>query len=140
MYLLDTNIISEMRMIPKNKANLGVELWFKHVCLDDLFISSIVLLELKQGILKAYHQGDEVKANALNQWFEQKILPTFAQRILPITDEIALKCAELHIPNERDRHDALIGATALVHDLTLVTRNTKDFNGIEGLRLLNPFH
>lgn len=75
----------------------------------------------------------------LEKWIEQQVLPNFADRILPVSNQVGWVCAELHIPNPRPPFDSLIAATALVHDLTLVTRNDRDFVGIAGLRLFNPF-
>ena len=139
MYLLDTNIISEIRKIPLNKANPKVELWVASKNPKDWFLSSIVLLELKQGACLARHNEDFVKANMLDRWINEAVIPIFAERILPVTDEIALLCSSLHVPNPRDKHDALIAATALAHGLTLVTDNVKDFRGIDELRIINPF-
>lgn len=107
MYLLDTNVISEIRKIGQGKANTNVELWALEKFSGDLCLSSIVLLELRQGALKARHKGDIGKANILDKWIEHYIIPHFAGRILPVTDDIALVCANLHIPNPRDKHDAL---------------------------------
>ncbi|OBX82970.1 type II toxin-antitoxin system VapC family toxin [Moraxella nonliquefaciens] len=139
MYLLDTNIISEIRKIPLGKANASVEHWTMTKAPEDWFLSSIVLLELRQGALRSRHNGDITKANTLDKWIDEYVIKEFAGRILPVTEEVALACSPLHVPNQRDKHDALIGATALVHDLILVTDNTKHFKDIDNLRILNPF-
>lgn len=139
MFLLDTNVISEIRKIQKGKAHKNVENWFYSTLLDNMFLNDIVVLEIKQGALLARYNNDIAQANALDIWVDIQLPKQFAGRILPITREICLKCAELHIPNQRDRHDALIASTALVHNLTVVSRNNKDFVGIDGLKLFNPF-
>lgn len=139
MYLLDTNIISEIRKINQNKANIGVESWFLSRHSNDLFLNSIVLSELKEGELKARHKNDLQKANAIKQWIDTYVLTEFKNRILPITPDIGLICANLHIPNPREQHDALIAATALAHHFILVTHNQKHFKDIDGLRILDPF-
>lgn len=139
MFLLDTNVISEIRKIQKGKANKGVEKWFFATPLDQLFLNDIVLLEVKQGALLSKLKNDPTQSKALNAWVDSELPKQFKGRILPISQEICLKCAELHIPNQRDRHDALIAATALIHNFTVVTRNLKDFDGIDGLQILNPF-
>lgn len=139
MYLLDTNVVSEMRKIPLGKANVGVERWAFSKAPEDWFLSSVVLLELKQGALLAQHNGDLVKAKTLNKWIDEYIVKEFAGRVLPVTEAIALACAPLHVPNRRDKHDALIGATALVHGLILVTDNVKHFSDVDALQICNPF-
>lgn len=139
MYLLDTNIISEIRKINQNKANIGVESWFLSRYVGDLFLNSIVLSELKEGELKSRHKNDFNKANAIENWINNYILREFKDRILPITPEIGLICASLHILNPREQHDALIAATALAHNFILVTHNQKHFSNIDGLRMIDPF-
>lgn len=138
MYLLDTNIVSEIRKISNGKVNKGVADWFKVAEADSQFISIITLFELQKGVLLAAHNNDLAKANALQAWL--KVLRfNFTDRILPVNTKTALLCAALHVPNPRPPFDSLIAATALAHDLILVTRNTKDFQNIDGLRILNPF-
>lgn len=139
MFLLDTNVISEIRKIHKGTANKNVENWFIRQDRETLFLNDIVLLEIKQGELLLRHKNDFVQADNIHEWLTVKIPKLFETRILPITQEICLTCAKLHVPNQRDRHDALIASTALVHDLTVVSRNNKDFVGIDGLKLFNPF-
>lgn len=138
MFLLDTNVISEMRKIHNGKANPNLERWVFKTHPKNFFLNDIILLELKQGALLERHKGNFEHANALETWIDNQI-NVFGERILPITQEICLTCAKLHVPNQRDRHDALIASTALVHDLTVVSRNNKDFVGIDGLKLFNPF-
>ena len=89
------------------------------------------------GILQK-ERKDTIQGDILRYWFENKVIPAFAGRILPVDTKVALACARLHIPDPRSERDALIAATALVNGLTVVTRNTKDFEQI-GVTLINPF-
>lgn len=137
MYLLDTNVISEIRKIHHNKADSGVTKWFYGCQFSDLFLNDIILLEMQKGYLLK-NRKDAQQGQILKLWIEY-VTNNFAGRILPISQEICLKCAELHIPNPRPQFDSLIASTALVHNLILVTDNTKDFQGIDGLKIHNPF-
>lgn len=139
MYLLDTNVMSEIRKIKNGKANQGVADWFFATPLDKVFLNDIVLLELKLGALLVGLKNDPIQTHALNFWVDIELPKQFGERILPITRQICLIASTLHIPNPRDRHDALIGATALAHNLILVSRNQKDFKNIDGLKFFNPF-
>lgn len=138
MYLLDTNALSELRKIPKGKANPNFVKWVTSVDSRLFFINTIVLMEQRKWALSKRHKKDEAQAVILEAWVDN-ILRTFDGRILPITNDIGLKCAELHVPNPRPAFDSLIASTALVHDLILVTDNTKDFYNIKDLQLFNPF-
>lgn len=138
MYLLDTNILSEFRKIGSTREHPQVKAWLCSVTPDQLFISTISLMEIKMGILSAEHRGDHAQAMHLNAWYQQDIKQKFARQLLPISGEIAEICAELHVPNRRPFGDSCLAATALVHNFTLVTRNVKDFQGLK-LRLINPF-
>lgn len=137
MYLLDTNIVSEIRKIHTNKVDKGVQNWFENIKLGDTFISSVTITELETGILLLARK-DKVQADVLQKWFTQRILPEYATRILPMDTRVARICATLHVPNPKSTNDAYIAATAIAHDLTLVTRNLVDFQGID-VDLLNPF-
>lgn len=139
MYLLDTNAISEFRKLSINskKTNLGFKDWANSVDSRLFFISHIVILELRKGaLLKA--RKDPQQGLAYSLWIDF-LLNTMGDRVLSVSDEICWRCAELHIPNPRPQFDSLIASTALVHNLILITDNTKDFNGIDGLHILNPF-
>jgi toxin FitB len=135
MFLLDTNVISELRR--KGKADPKVLAWSNSVHPEDLFVSAVTLLELEMGMLMKA-RNDPVAGQALNKWIRERVLPSFDGRIMPIDAEVALRCAALHARNPKSERDALIAATALVHNLTVVTRNTPDFNGT-GTALLNPW-
>lgn len=136
MYLLDTNVLSELRRA--DKADHKVLAWATGVHPEELFLSAITILEIEMGmLLKA--QRDPAAGLILQKWIHEKVLPTFDGRILPVDTEVALRCAQLHGPDPQSERDALIAATALVHRLTVVTRNTGDFKGA-GVPLLNPWN
>lgn len=138
MYLLDTNVLSEIRKISQGKAHPAVAAWAERVDFDRCYLSVITLLEIEQGILRVRHRGDEAQFARLENWLEGMVLPTFDTRILPVDRHTARVCARLHIPDRRPYNDALIAACAIRHDLTLVTRNTRDFQDLR-VPLLNPF-
>ncbi|MBB3594051.1 hypothetical protein FHX08_004454 [Rhizobium sp. BK529] len=127
-YLLDTNVISELRKVGDGKADPNVTKWVGVQDSSDLFISVITILELERGILGIQRQ-DAAQGFRLRRWMDSRVRPEFAERILPIDDAIATRCAQLHVTDRRNEADALIAATALVHDLAVVTRNVQDFDG-----------
>lgn len=137
MYLLDTNIISELRRALHGQANPGVAAWARATPARQMRTSVIVLLEIETGILRI-ERKDEQQGAVLRRWYEQSVQPAFGRHALNIDSETCRLCAELRVPNERNTLDALIAASALQHGLTLVTRNERDFQGT-GVRLLNPF-
>ena len=135
MFLLDTNILSELRR--PHKANPHVLQWAAKSNLCDMYLSVISILEIEMGILRV-QRHDVAQANILFDWLESHILRQFQGRILDVDIAVARCCAALHIPNPQAERDALIAATALTHHLTVVTRNTKDFIAT-GANLFNPF-
>jgi len=137
MYLLDTNVVSELRKSKEGKADLNVTAWARSVSSDALFVSVITLLELEMGIL-SLERRDSIQGAILRVWMEAAVLPSFVQRILPVDTSVARRCAQLHVPDRQADRDALIAATALVHGLTVVTRNLADFSAT-GVTLLNPW-
>lgn len=137
MYLLDTNIISETRKITKGKANQGVVDWLATVSENEIFINAVVMMELERGVLRL-ERKDTTQGKALRIWLETEISPAFSKRILAIDEQTAKICAKLHIPDFAPENDAWIAASAIQHNLTLVTRNTADFERI-GVKLFNPF-
>lgn len=139
MFLLDTNVISEMRKKKLGTVNSGVVQFLTNTLQEQTFISVISVMEVKQGILHLQHRNDHNQADILQAWLDSDILTAFNGRILPVTTEIALQCAEFHVPDKSGANDALIGATAKVHNLTVVTRNDKDFD-FSGVRVINPFN
>lgn len=136
-YLLDTNVISELRKIGDGKADANVVRWIGGGEPADFCLSAITLLELERGIL-GVQRRDAAQGARLRAWLDSRVRPEFAGRILPIDDAIATRCAHLHIPDRRNEVDALIAATALVHGLTVVTRNVRDFEGT-GVVVIDPW-
>ena len=137
MFLLDTNVVSELRKSKAGKANANVIAWANSVAYGSLFISAITVLELETGVL-LLERRDSAQGAILRAWMDQHVLPAFHGRILPIDDTVALRCARLHVPDPGAERDALIAATALVHGMTVVTRNLGDFQST-GVKLLNPW-
>ncbi len=135
MYIIDTNVISELRK--RNRANPNVLRWADETDPSGFFLSSVTLLEIKYGAL-LINRRDPVQGKLMLLWLNRDIIGGFAGRILPIDEDVALTCAALHVPDPRPDRDAYIAATALVHDLTVVTRNTRDFDGT-GVKLFNPW-
>ncbi|MGC1181968.1 type II toxin-antitoxin system VapC family toxin [Legionella sp.] len=135
MYLLDTNIISELRK--GIKADTNVLSWARAVSASSLFLSVITILEIEAGVLQK-ERKDPTQGAILRRWLDSHVLPSFSDRILNLDVAVALRCAKLHIPNPHSERDALISATALVHGLIVVTRNIKDFKET-GVELLNPW-
>ena len=137
MYLLDTNVVSELRKAKSGKADAGVIAWAAGIPASELFLSAISVLELEMGVLLV-ERRDAAQGTVLRSWLDRHVLPAFADRILPVDAAVARRCARLHVPDPRAERDALIAATALVHELTVVTRNVSDFEAT-GVRLLNPW-
>lgn len=138
MFLLDTNVVSELRKASNGKANRGVVAWAASVPSQEMFLSAISLFEIELGVLLA-ERSDPSKGVLLRQWLNGNVLPAFANRVLPITTEIAVRSALAHVPGPAPFRDSLIGATALEHSLTLVTRNVADFKNQSTLTILNPW-
>lgn len=137
MYLLDTNVVSELRKAKSGKADARVIAWAAGLPASELFLSAISVLELEMGVLLV-ERRDAAQGTVLRSWLDRHVLPAFTDSILPVDAAVARRCARLHVPDPRAERDALIAATALVHDLTLVTRNVGDFEAT-GVRLLNPW-
>jgi len=140
MYILDTNVISELRKARKTHQN--VRKWAERLPSASLYISVISLLELEMGILlidrRDKDRRDKEQGAILRAWMDRHVLPTFSGRILAIDTAVAQRCATLHVSNPRSDRDALIAATALVHGLTVATRNVADFERT-GVGVLNPW-
>lgn len=136
-FLLDTNVASEFWKAARGAAEARVVDWAAAAVPESLYLSVITILELEIGLL-LLERRDPVQARPMRYWFEQLVLNEFAGRILPVDLPIARQCAILHIPNRKPERDSLIAATALVHDMTVVTRNVRDFE-CTGARILNPW-
>lgn len=137
MYLLDTNVLSEIRKIDKNTANAGVVEWASAHDISEMYLSVITIMEIEQGIL-SLQRKDSAQAQLIKHWLDKVVLPKFEGRILPIDIRAARQCANLRVPDKKPLADALIAATAQCYHLTIVTRNSKDFTH-ENVALLNPF-
>ena len=135
MFLLDTNVISELRR--PDKADHNVAVWANEIPAASFFLSAISILEIELGALLIARK-DAAQATVLRAWIDHQILARFEGRILAVDTAVAQRCARLHIPDPRAERDALIAATALVHGLTIVTRNVADFEPT-GVALINPW-
>ena len=124
MYLLDTNVVFELRKA--KRADRGVRQWAQALPAASLYLSAVSMLELEIGIL-LIERRDRKQGAVLRAWMDGHVLPAFDGRILPIDTAVAQRCAALHVPNPRSDRDALIAATALVHGMTVVTRNVDHF-------------
>ena len=137
MYLLDTNVISELRKAKSGKADKNVVAWASSVTATSLFLSVITILELEIGTL-LIERRDPAQGAVLRSWINAHVLPAFSDRILVVDVAVAQFCAKLHVPDPRADRDAIIAATALVHGMTVVTRNVEDFE-LPGIKILNPW-
>lgn len=137
MFVLDTNVVSELRKAGDGKADANVVAWVSSVDAATLYLSAVTLLELELGILRILRR-DTVQGTKLRTWMDRYVLPEFSDRILPLDQAVALRCAALHVPDPRADRDAMIAATALVHGMTVVTRNLVDFEPT-GVRVMNPW-
>jgi toxin FitB len=137
MYLLDTNVVYELRKVRAGKADVNVAAWADGVDVIELYLSVITIQELEIGVLLA-ERKDAAKGAVLRAWLLNQVMPSFAGRILDVTTEVVLRSAALHVPNPRPVRDGLIAATALVHRMTVVTRNEIDFKPT-GVSKLNPW-
>ncbi len=137
MYLLDTNVISEMRK--GQRANPGVQAFFQRIISngDKPFLSVVTIGELRRGIELIRYRNDHVQAHQLEQWLAQ-ILSDYQDRIIGLDADAAQLWGRLRVPHHEHELDKLIAASALLYDLTVVTHNVDDFAGT-GVKLLNPF-
>ena len=137
MYLLDTNVVSELRKAADGSANAGVMAWQAGVDPARCFVSALTMMELEIGVLRV-ERRDVNQGTRLRAWLDGSVRPEFAGRVLPVNEAVAIRCARLHVPDPRPERDALIAATALEHGLTVVTRNEADFKPT-GVALVNPW-
>lgn len=138
VYLIDTNVISEARK--RQRSNKGVLAFFRQAAKGDvgLYLSVVTVGELRRGVELVRHRGDEQQAAMLEAWLTT-VLSDFAQSTLPVDEDVGQLWGRLRVPHPEHALDKLIAATALIHDLTVVTRNVDDFAGL-GVRVLNPFN
>ena len=137
MYVLDTNVLSELRKVRLGKADANVAAWAESVDAADLFVSAITLMELELGVL-SMERKDAALGTVLRAWLDEQVLPEFSGRTLAVDTAVALRCAKLHVPDRRSERDALIAATALVHGMAVATRNVADF-AATGVEIINPW-
>jgi predicted nucleic acid-binding protein len=135
MFIIDTNVVSELRK--RSRADPNVLRWADQTDPAGFFLSSITLLEIKYGAL-LIQRRDPTQGELMLAWLARDIVDGFAGRILPIDEEVALASASLHVPQRRPDRHAYIAATAIVHNLTVVTRNIRDFEST-GAKLFNPW-
>lgn len=138
MFVVDTNVVSELRKVRRGTANPGVAAWAERVLSAELFISAITIQELEHGVL-LMERSDPAQGRLLRTWLDQSVAAAFKGRILDVDERVARRAAALHVPDPAPFRDALIGATALVNDMTVVTRDVKDFQRFDGLDVLNPW-
>lgn len=137
MYLLDTNVVSELRKVKAGKADRNVAAWATSVPVLSLYISAVTVYELELGTL-LLERKDPAQAAILRVWLDRHVIAGFRRRILPIDVEVAKRSSALHVPDPRPDRDAFIAATALLHDMSVVTRNVADFAPM-GVPLVNPW-
>ncbi|NRO96293.1 PIN domain-containing protein [Paraburkholderia sp. NMBU_R16] len=137
MYLVDTDVISEIRK--RDRADKGVMAFFRKASRDDadLYLSVVTIGEIRRGVELIRHRGDKPQATRLENWLDDVLLE-FGPHVLAVDEEIGQLWGRLRVPHPEHALDKLIAATALIHDLTVVTRNVDDFAGT-GNRVLNPF-
>ncbi len=137
MYILDTNVVSELRKVTTDKLNKNVQAWVSTVSAADLFLSAITVLELETGIL-LMERRDPSQGAVLRSWLNNHLLPAFSGRILSIDTVVAQQCAKLHVPDPCSERDALIAATGITYAMVIVTRNVVDFVRT-GAKVFNPW-
>lgn len=137
MFLIDTNVVSEMRKISTGNADRLVTAWSNSVDVPELYVSAVTIEELEIGVL-GIERRDAAQGELFRHWMDDQVLPAFEGRVLPIDTRVARKSASLHVPDRRPVRDGFIAATALVHGLILVTRNVADFEPM-GVEFFDPW-
>jgi predicted nucleic acid-binding protein len=137
-YLVDTNVISELRRQAKGRADPNVVRWASAQPSDSMYVSALTLFELERGVLLVQRR-DPAQARVLRKWLDEQVLPAFAGRVLPVDGLVSKDAAALHVPDPVPLVDSLIAATALAFGLTVATRNEADFARFSGLAVINPW-
>ncbi|MHB8450473.1 MAG: PIN domain-containing protein [Mycobacteriales bacterium] len=138
MFVLDTNVVSELRKVRAGKANDGLAQWAAGVSSARLFVSAITIHELEYGVLLV-ERSDPEQGRVLRSWLDQSVASAFADRVLAVDERVVRRAAALHFPDPAPFTDALIAATALVHRMAVVTRNVRDFDRFDELDVVNPW-
>ena len=137
MYLLDTDVVSELRKSADGRINKGVQSWAEAIFPELMFISAITVLELEIGVLQI-ERRDKKQGAVLRRWLNQNVLPAFSERVLSVDLAVAQRCASLHVPNPKSERDAMIAASAIESRMTIVTRNVSDFSQ-SGVKVFDPW-
>ncbi|MCY3769023.1 MAG: type II toxin-antitoxin system VapC family toxin [Gammaproteobacteria bacterium] len=137
VYLLDTNVVSELRKVRSGKADSNVASWIGTVDAGALYLSVVSILELEMGVLQM-ERRDPGQGALLRTWLDKYVLSEFVERVIPVDIPVARRCARLHVPDPLSERDAIIAATAVVHGMTVVTRNVSDFSA-SGVSAINPW-
>ena len=137
MFLLDTNVVSESRKYALGRCDERFSRWAERTVVRDQFLSVVAIEEIEMGILLIERRNRE-QGERLREWLERRVMPRFSGRILPVDTMVALRSARLHVPDPKPIRDAFIAGTALVHGLTVVTRNVADFLPM-GVTVFNPW-
>ncbi len=137
MFLLDTSVVAELRKVRLGKADARLAAWAEGLDAGVLYISVITVLELELGVLRM-ERKDAAQGALLRRWLEEVALPAFRGRIFAVDEAVARACARLHAPDMRGERDRLIAATAMVHGMTVGTRNVGDLAGA-GVGVVNPW-
>ena len=137
MYLLDTNVVSELRKVHAGKADANVATWSRGIPVASLFVSAITIHEIELGVL-LMERRDSAQGAILRSWLNDHVLPAFVDRILAVDMAVAIRSAQLHVPDPRPARDSFIAATALVHGIAVVTRNVSDFQQT-GVKIIDPW-
>jgi predicted nucleic acid-binding protein len=138
VFVLDTDVVAELRKIRSGKADPGVGRWAEGQPSGLLFVSAVSVGELEHGVLLA-ERADAAAGAVLRRWLEDSVTAAFATRVLPVDEIVARRAAALQVPDPAPLRDALIGATALIHGMAVVTRNARDFARFDGLDVVNPW-
>jgi predicted nucleic acid-binding protein len=133
-YVLDTNVVSALRVIGANPA---VHAWARSVPASDLYITAFTVAQIERGVTKK-EKKDPSQGAVLRQWLERQVLPSLAGRVLPFDVDAAHVLARFDVPERAPLDDALIGAVAAANGMVMVTRNTKHFSPL-GIQVLNPW-
>ena len=139
MFVIDTSVVSELRKVRAGRADPGVEAWAEQVSSAALFISAITIHELEHGVL-LMERSDARQGALLREWLDDSVTAAFGDRVLAVDARVARRAAALLVPDPAPFRDALIGATAMVHGMTLVTRDRKDFDRFDELDVINPWN